>query len=79
MGFRPDRSVRLVKEHIPSAFITVHGYGKEVHLATLLYPTPDGNAPELSVDCDEKKFTLSIGGKEYSFDRGAEFLTTHKL
>lgn len=79
MGFRPDRSERLVSEHTPSAFITVHGYGKEVHLATMLYPTPDGCAPELAVNCDENSFTVKLGEKEYKFDRAAEFLTTHEL
>ncbi|MBR2930072.1 MAG: heparinase II/III family protein [Clostridia bacterium] len=74
MGYRPAKD-RLA-EHTPTTYITVHGYGEKVHLATVLYPTPDGNAPEIAVSCDAESFTVTLDGKEHKFDRGEDFLTT---
>ena len=76
MGFRPDRENRLAAEHIPSPFITVHDYGECAHLATVLYPTPDGIAPEIGVSCDAESFTVVLDGKEHKFQRDEEFLVT---
>ena len=76
MGYRPDRGDRLAAEHILCPFITVHAFGKEAHLATVLYPTPDGAAPEIKVSCDAESFTVMLDDKEYRFDRDEEFLRT---
>ena len=75
MGFRPSGD-RLAKEHTPTTNIIVYDYGKEAHLATVLYPTPDGAAPEIKVSCDAESFTVTLDGKEHTFRRDEEFLQT---
>ncbi|MBR7117151.1 MAG: heparinase II/III family protein [Clostridia bacterium] len=75
MGFRPSKD-RLASEHTPSPFITVHDYGECAHLATVLYPTPDGISPEIGVSCDAESFTIVLDGKEHKFQRDEEFLVT---
>ena len=78
MGFRPAAS-RLVPEHIPAPVLSISGYGECVHLATVLYPTPDGVAPEIKVACDESSFTVTLDGVEHRFERNCEFLVTEKV
>ena len=75
MGFRPSGD-RLAKEHTPTTNIIVYDYGKEAQLATILYPTPDGAAPEIKVSCDAESFTVTLDGKEHTFRRDEEFLQT---
>ena len=75
MGYRPAKE-RLAEEHTPIPFITVHAYGEEAHLATVLYPTPDGTAPEISVSCDAESFTVTLDGVAHKFSRDEEFLAT---
>ena len=78
MGFRPSGE-RIVEEHIPAPVLSIYNCGEKVHFATILYPTPDGVAPEMSVKCDEESFTLTMDGKEYRFERDADFLKTEKV
>jgi hypothetical protein len=75
MGFRPAAD-RLAAEHIPAPVLIIQDYGKVKHFATVLYPTPDGNAPEIKVSCDSESFTVTLDGVEHKFDRNEEFLTT---
>ena len=75
MGFRPSGD-RLAAEHIPCTNIIVYGWGTEAHFATVLYPTPDGAAPEIGVSCDAESFTVTLDGKEHKFARDEEFLVT---
>ena len=75
MGFRPARD-RLSKEHTPSTNVIVYDWGKEAHFATVLYPTPDGTAPEIAVQADAESFTVIFDGKEHKFSRDEEFLKT---
>ncbi len=75
MGFRPATD-RLAEEHIPAPVLIIRDYGKVKHFATVLYPTPDGAAPEISVKCDESSFTVTIDGVEHKFGRDEEFLLT---
>lgn len=75
MGFRPAED-RLAKEHIPTTNVIVYDWGKEAHLATVLYPTPDGVAPEIGVTSDAESFTVVLDGVEHKFARDEEFLFT---
>lgn len=76
MGFRPTQGDRLAKEHTLTPYIIVYDWGKEAHLATVLYPTPDGKAPEIGVSADAESFTVVLDGKEHRFDGGEDFLIT---
>ena len=78
MGFRPSGE-RLAKEHIPAPVLSIYGYGEEVHLATVLYPTPDGAAPEIEVACDRESFTVTLDGTEHRFSRDEDFLKTERV
>lgn len=78
MGFRRSED-RLAEEHIPAPVLSIYDYGKTKHFATVLYPTPDGTAPEIGVKCDEAGFTVVLDGKEHTFSRDAEFLKTKQL
>ena len=78
MGFRPCGD-RLASEHIPAPVLSIYGYGERVNLATVLYPTPDGIAPEIAVKCDESSFTVTLDGVEHKFMRDEEFLKTEKV
>ncbi len=75
MGFRPAED-RLAEEHIPAPVLSIYDYGKVKHFATVLYPTPDGVAPEIAVRCDAESFTVVLDGKEHTFSRDADFLKT---
>jgi hypothetical protein len=75
MGFRPA-SDRLAEEHIPAPVLIIKDSGAVKHFATVLYPTPDGNAPEITVSCDEASFTVTLDGVEHKFARDEEFLVT---
>lgn len=75
MGFRPA-AVRLAEEHTPTTNIIVYDWGKEAHLATVLYPTPDGVAPEIGVSADAESFTVVLDGVAHKFSRDEEFLKT---
>jgi len=78
MGFRPCGD-RLATEHTPAPVLIIYDYGKLSHLATVLYPTPDGNAPEIGVRCDENSFTVTLNGKEHTFSRDEDFLATEPV
>jgi len=75
MGFRPSED-RLAKEHIPAPVLIIKDGGTVKHFATVLYPTPDGVAPEIGVSCDAESFTITLDGVEHKFDRNEEFLAT---
>ena len=75
MGFRPSED-RLAKEHIPAPVLIIKDRGEVKHFATVLYPTPDGAAPEISVACDAESFTVTLDGVEHKFMRDEEFLVT---
>ncbi len=75
MGFRPSED-RLAKEHIPAPVLIIKDGGTVKHFATVLYPTPDGVAPEIGVSCDAESFTVTLDGVEHKFDRNEEFLVT---
>ncbi len=75
MGFRPAED-RLAKEHIPAPVLIIRDRGGVKHFATVLYPTPDGKAPEITVTCDAESFTVTLDGKEHKFARDEEFLVT---
>ena len=78
MGFRPS-SDRLAAEHTPTTNIIVYDWGKQAHLATVLYPTPDGVAPEIAVKADAESFTVVLDGVEHKFARDEEFLKTNPV
>lgn len=75
MGFRPSED-RLAKEHVPAPVLIIKDGGEVKHFATVLYPTPDGVAPEIGVCCDAESFTVTLDGVEHKFDRNEEFLVT---
>ena len=75
MGFRPSGN-RLAEEHTPCTNIIVYDYGKEAHFATVLYPTPDGAAPNIAVRRDGEGFTVVLDGVEHKFDGNEPFLAT---
>ncbi len=78
MGFRPAKD-RLAKEHIPAPVLSIFDWGKESHMATVLYPTPDGAAPEIGVRSGKDSFTVIFDGVEHTFSRDEEFLKTERL
>lgn len=78
MGYRKSAD-RLATEHIPTPFVNIYGYGKEAHLITVLYPTPDGKAPEIYACCDKDSFTVKLGEGEYTFSRDDDFLKTEPV
>ncbi len=78
MGFRPSED-RLAEEHIPAPVVSIYDYGKTCHLATILYPTPDGVAPQMTVKCDAESFTVTLDGVDYAFNRDDDFLATEKV
>ena len=75
MGFRPSED-RLAAEHTPMTNIIVYDFGTEAHLATVLYPTPDGAAPEISVKRDKESFTVTLDGEDYTFRLDDERIKT---
>ena len=78
MGFRPSAD-RLAAEHTPAPVLIIQDHGEVKHFATVLYPTPDGAAPEISVKCDEESFTVTFDGVEHKFSRDEEFLRTERV
>ncbi len=78
MGWRAADS-RLAKEHLPAPVIRIYDYAETKNFATVLYPTPDGKAPEIGINCDEEKFTLTLDGKDYTFSYDDERLKTEQV
>ncbi len=54
-------------EHTPAPAITYVKRGKEARFATVLYPSPDANAPEIKVTLTENGFVLDFDGKVKEF------------
>ena len=55
------------KDHRPAPLITFGQSGKTALFATVLYPAPSSEIPEIVIkEYDEKEITLSVNGKEYT-------------
>ncbi len=64
-GWKPELDHH--KEHRPAPLVTFAQRGRNALFATVLYPAPDTNAPEIVIDSfDETKVALLINGEKYT-------------
>ncbi len=77
LGWR--KAANRLDPPIPTPVLSIYDYSEAKNFATVLYPTPDGKAPEIGIDCDEEKFTITLDGKEYTFSYNDERIATEKV
>ncbi len=70
-GWRPIHSPEE-HEHAPAPAVTYIKRGKSARFATVLYPSPDSNIPEISVELTGNGVKLAFGdeSKEFAYDCG---------
>lgn len=59
-------------EHLPAPFLSFEKRGLSSDFATVLYPSENNNAPELSLSLDGNLISLTVNGKPYSFDLSSD-------
>ena len=66
MGWRPIHS-NEDHEHAPSPLVAYTKRGKEANFATVLYPCPETNAPEIGISLTDEGFIIAAGEEKHEF------------
>ena len=77
MGWRPIHS-NDDHEHAPAPLVSFTKKGTSSRFATVLYPAPDNNVPNIGVTLTDEGFDLTVNGKKSSFKYTDEILKTDK-
>ena len=75
IGWKPIHGTHE-HEHIPTPSISFAKKGTASRFATVLYPAPDSNVPEISVELTEGGFEITANGEKFSFDYNDERFST---
>ncbi len=68
-GWRPIHGPKE-HEHNPAPAVTYTKHGKSASFATVIYPSPNSETPDISVELTENGFKLTVDGKskEFAYD-----------
>jgi hypothetical protein len=77
MGWKPIHGTHE-HEHIPTPSVSFAKKGLEAKFATVLYPAPDSNAPEIAISLIEGGFEITSGEEKFTFSYTDERFSTVK-
>lgn len=75
MGWKP---IHLTEEHehAPAPLVAFTKRGSQANFATVLYPSPDSNAPEIQISLTDNGFILNENGEKHVFKYTDEMFKT---